>query len=158
MFSADPLNHFDYPTLDDRCFCEICVIWRSARERYDALLALVAGHARSCRCADCKAMRRSRTHYHGAVNRRDLYCELSYHAAGRPPNGDAVNPRPPAWGMHLMQWVKAEVLNPAIGAGWWEGRAPYMPLASWLNRFTAAVGAVSGMTAAAVSGIATSSI
>lgn len=123
--------HYDYPVLDASCACGICVDWRIKREEYHALLRPVEHHNRSCSCDGCKKMRKVRTVYHAAVNRRDLYSEMSWLVRDLP-QGPAV-----------MGWLaNSEMQRPDRGDGWWEGRAPYYPLAHFLSRGLTAVSAV----------------
>lgn len=140
-----PLEHADYPLLDQRCACSICIDWRDKKAIFDAALQIVISHQRTCKCAECKVMRRAGTAYHASNNRRDLYSEMSYLVGGK------------KWGHHAMRWLENEIKDPARTDGWWQGRAPYYSMASWLNRFvhsaTTAVSGLIGETAAiAVSG------
>jgi hypothetical protein len=114
--------HFDYPAIDDTCDCLLCVDWRAKRAVYAQLLSVVDNHPRSCMCGDCAAMRRVRTSYHAAVNKRDLWSEMTYLANGK------------AWGEFVLSWLGSEINDPKRGDGWWEGRAPYYSLGYWLNR------------------------
>lgn len=122
ILSSAPPQHFDYSSIDDRCDCLLCVDWRAKRAIYLQLQSIVLGHRRSCMCKDCKEMRRVRTSYHAAVNKRDLFSEMSWLAHGK------------AWGAFVMQWLNGEINRPERGDGWWEGRAPYYSMAYWLNR------------------------
>jgi hypothetical protein len=120
-------RHYDYTVLDEECQCSVCVDWRQKRDQYVILRDDVAGHNRSCMCGRCKKMRKQRTLYHAAMNRRDLFCEISFLVSAHPQ------------GSRVMVWLQREIYDPQRRDGWWEGRAPYYPLGYWLRRFEAAV-------------------
>lgn len=142
-------DHADYSLVDHNCGCGICIDWRETKGTYEAATARVVSHDRSCSCADCGAMRKLRTAYFAANNRRDLYCEISYlvtYSRDLKPYEDRA-----------MKWLSNEIAAPGRSDGWWEGRAPYYSLGYWLNKFIyAASNAVSGVgsSALAVSGVA----
>lgn len=127
MASASAQAHYNYPILDASCMCDICTDWRLKREAYLNAQAPVDRHNRSCRCDDCRLMRRVRTVYHAAVNRRDLYSEMSWLVRDLPE------------GSNVMTWLKGEMARPDRGDGWWEGRAPYYPMAHFLSRGLSAI-------------------
>lgn len=144
---ANPLlQHYDYPALDQVCTCLICVDWRKKRAVFHDAQIRVDGHDRSCMCADCKAMRSVRTAFHAADERRNLFCEVSFHASEKSlPDG-----------VRVMEWLHDELTSGRRTDGWWEGRAPYYPLSYWFMQAKKGVMsmavAVSGAIAVAVSG------
>lgn len=136
MGNLKAVDHYDYPVLDSSCACSVCTDWRIKRDAYQAALAPVVAHNRSCRCAGCRSMRSLRTVYHASVNRRDLYSEMSWLVRNEPKGPDVMT-----WLLH------SEMQRPDRGDGWWEGRAPYYPLAHFLSRgMTAITAMVTGVT------------
>lgn len=137
-----PLSHFDYEILDRLCQCDICLDFREKSAAYAAALAAVEGHRRSCKCADCRRMRKLHTAERAADERRTLYCEISWLSSRDRNLGDGC-----------MTWITAQIQDPSRGDGWWEGRSPYFSLWSWINRYgLTVVQAVSGAVAQAASG------
>lgn len=143
------LRHFDYEQLDQGCSCEVCAEWRRRRATYQAAEQLCIGHGKSCMCPDCQAMRKVRTAYHAADEKRNLYSEMSFHAGVKHLRD----------GERVMQWVREEIMSGRRTDGWWEGRAPYYPLAYWFRQaekgISTLIAAVSGSFAAIASGAAT---
>jgi hypothetical protein len=94
-------------------------------------------------------MREHARAYHASRNRREVFCEMSYHAGlGDLPNGEEA-----------MAWVYKHVTSSEISDGWWSKRAPYYPMEHWFRQAekglrTAALG-VSGTLGAIVSGAVT---
>ena len=86
-------------------------------------------------------MRKRRGLYDAAMNRRDLYISVSWHAAQRKGSGSK-----------LMIWIQREMKKPGRSEGWWSKRSPYYSTASWLLAFERSVTAVVSGVAVAVSG------
>jgi hypothetical protein len=141
MIAVPPLQHADYPNLDNECECEICVDWRQKHAAYQDAAIIVADHSRSCCCPDCLEMRKRRGLYDAAMNRRDLYISVSWHAAQRKGSGSK-----------LMIWIQREMKKPGRSEGWWSKRSPYYSTASWLLAFERSVTAMVSGVAVAVSG------
>lgn len=139
-----PLNHFDYERLDRECTCSVCMPWRASHQNYTAVLVKIESHPRSCMCEECREGYKARSEYLAHMNRRDLYCESSFHASLEPTLGPAY-----------MAWLGREMADKKTKPdGWWEIQAPALPMQAWFRRFhhhaTTAMTAVSGM----VSGMA----
>ena len=134
-----PLNHFDYEKLDKECACSVCIPWRESHRSYAAVLVRTESHRRDCMCEDCRAGYRARSEYLAHLNRRDLYCESSFHAAVEPTLGPAY-----------MEWLRQQMDDKDVRPnGWWETQAPALPMQAWFRRFhhhaTTAMAAVSGI-------------
>lgn len=148
MMRVDPLTHYDYVFVEERCSCWVCEDYRRKRDIFQRLYTAVADHHRSCMCAGCKTMRRAHTAERAADERWTLYCEMSYHAAHDPYMGERA-----------MRWIAGELVDPERGDGWWEGRAPYYSLGYWTWRFrmamarAAMVSGVTGIARAAVQAV-----
>lgn len=120
-----PLNHFDYGLLDKDCFCEVCEDWRTSLTAYNLTLTKVAEHSRDCECEECRLKFKYRSAYLSAMNRRDLYCEASFHAYHEPELGTT-----------FMDFMKTQVVeSDRMTRGWWEMRAPGLPLYRWFSMF-----------------------
>lgn len=151
MSSTAPtlLAHYDYPTLDRTCNCPVCEDWRQKERLHEEARAVVEGHGRSCMCADCKHMRELARAHHAARNRREVFCEMSYHAGlGDLPDREAA-----------MTWVYAHVMSSEMSDGWWSKRAPYYPMEHWFREAAKGIRtgalAVSGMIVSGAVTIAT---
>lgn len=131
------LNHFDYAKLDRECGCAICTPWRQARQTYGEMLAKIDTHPRDCMCDLCREGYKARSEYLVHLNRRDLYCESSFHASVEP-----------GLGAPYMDWLSKQMNDKAAKPdGWWEIQAPALPMQSWFRRFQHAVSiAASGVT------------
>lgn len=130
-FSA--LDHYTFPNLDVECTCKLCTQWRQARGVFDEAKMLTNDHTRSCMCWRCKKRRGLQQEFLAASSKRELFCELSYHAS-----------RHPAYGKHLMNWAMKEI-NQEQSNGWWATFGQSYPLSFWFARFQSAMsGLVSG--------------
>ena len=119
----DPLNHHDYWLLDTFCECEVCVEWRGKYELFKKAQELV-GQKRfeqQHRAEWQSAM----WQYIAASNRRDLYCEISFHAA----NTYAVS------GVQMMAWITEQIRDPGKTDGWWTMREVNLPIHYWILLF-----------------------
>lgn len=135
-----PLRHYQFPALDVECCCAICRSWRVEREAFDTIKALTYDHQRSCFCWRCKQRRQKQQSFLAAASKRELYCELSWHASRHAGT----------YGPVLMKWVSKEITKETDG--WWATFGQSYPLSYWLARFQSAItNVVSGL---AVSGIA----
>lgn len=128
-----PLVHFDYGILDDACMCGICVDWRTKRAFYTTSLTLVP-HSdkdrddRGCKCStQCRDSMKARSAYIAVMNRRNLYCESSWHAS---------HMKPRELGEALMSWVGAEIdTSRKRSDSWWERYGSWYPMQYWLRMF-----------------------
>lgn len=139
MSEISMLNHHDYPRLDVECCCSICTQWRSKRVEYEKLRRLVRPHSRSCFCWKCCRLRELQIEYLAIQNKRDIYCELSWHASHV------------SGGLHFMNWLQTELLTSRETPGWWAKSSPCFSLGHWVYLYKQAVTAlcsgVSGMAA-----------
>lgn len=144
-----PLAHHDYGEVDPLCLCIICVDWRNKLYFYHQTL-LTTPHGpeerddRGCLCSDaCKASMKARSAYLGALHRRNLYCESSWHAA-------SMNPK--ELGESYMKWVQGELTDrESRSDSWWERQGSCFPMAYWLTMFRQSFNeVVSGAVSAAV--------
>lgn len=115
-----PLDHHEY-RVDLECECYLCEDWRRNRDSY-FVLRTGNSHLLDCRCDPCRDRYRARTDYIAALNKRDLYCEASFHAW-----------KNPAWGSLFMNWVTSQVTM--YTSGFWEQRAPHRAMRDWLCAF-----------------------
>jgi len=131
------LDHGDYSETDTQCCCVICMEWRRHLLALQRLQAATLSHERSCHCADCRSKMKTRSSYLASLNRRDLYSESSWHAAHME---DSI-------GEKFMGWLRGVLLDRGLRSdGWWEIRAPNLPLAQWQLMFRRAEAAgVSGL-------------
>ncbi len=138
MREFPPLDHGDYAVLDIECSCSICTEWRKTRKRYYSFTPnawkkvcrgeLVVNHSRACTCKVCldPKYKKSRTAYLGATERRNLYCESSWHAESNPV----------LLGELYLSWLKDTLADRETRSdGWWEGRSPYLPIQYWITQF-----------------------
>jgi hypothetical protein len=132
-----PLDHHDYGVIDDVCSCAICVNWRTKLLFYQTSLTKVPHSPeerddRGCACSpECKASIKARSAYLGALHRRNLYCESSWHAA-------AMEPK--ELGEEYMRWLNQEIENRKSRTdGWWEKQGSCFPMAYWLTMFRQSV-------------------
>lgn len=119
-----PMEHFVYPILDVECGCAVCQEWRSQRDTFDELKRQTLSHDRSCRCWRCQKRRQHQQSFLAAAAKRELYSEMSYHAANHP-----------SYGPTLMNWVEKEISDNDETDGWWATLAQAYPLSYWFGRF-----------------------
>jgi len=138
-----PLEHHDYRVLDAECICHVCVPWRERHRALQEQQLKTQDHDISCACEECRIKVQRRTAYLAAMNKRDLYCEASWHAQllTRNNNVFTVTVSDPVSGFALvfMNWLGGE-LN-TRNDSWWEIRGLLLPLSHWFNRFSHAAAA-----------------
>lgn len=132
-----PLDHFDYGFLDRECICDICTTWRSKRVHLDSFgipdsrslpgAVYNSGETFSGRKVGYDPIARewikARSAFLGWNNRRELYCESSWHASREEDKQRALR---------FMTWLRSVIMNPdAHTDGWWEVRAITIPLGYW---------------------------
>lgn len=118
----DAVNHYDYTVVDESCPCVICGIWREKRDIYLSLgMVQKTQHFKHVD----KAWRDALYALTAVTNRRELYCEMSFHAAHTYPVS----------GAQLMAWVATMVSNPELTDGWWVHRSPGFSLEYWIQQF-----------------------
>lgn len=129
----DPLNHSEYSEIDKSCLCAVCANWRASLDAYlDAQNCTGLKEGRPKRGSemrserDVKAMMSRRSVYMAAVNRREVYCEISWHAV-RMSNG-----------ADIMSWLKEQLA--ARSDNWWEISAPQMTIGEWMAAYYRARG------------------
>lgn len=122
------LNHYVYPVLDVECNCAMCRTWRLERDSFDDLKRQTLSHNRSCMCWRCQKRRQHQQSFLAAAAKRELYSEMSYHAANHP-----------SYGPQLMNWVSTEIENDVETDGWWATLAQAYPLSYWFGRFQSSV-------------------
>jgi hypothetical protein len=134
-----PLNHHEFPRVDIECTCNLCSDWREKRVEYETIRKFVYNHSKSCFCWKCCKCRELQLKYLAAQNKRDVYCELSWHFSKHP-----AGPR-------FMGWLENELLTSEETDGWWSKTAPIYSLSHWVYLFkeslAAAVTGVSGVAA-----------
>jgi hypothetical protein len=122
MRQFPPLDHYDYGDLDAQCICMVCLEWRTQLSRLQSLQERITHHGKACKCALCTQAMKARSAYLAALNRRDLYCESSWHASEMLPR----------LGEHFMQWLGGQLADRrARDDRWWENWAPHLPIAYW---------------------------
>jgi hypothetical protein len=124
MISYPPLEHYDYPSLDVACCCQLCTDWRHQRDFFDEMKRLTWTHNRSCMCWRCRKRREHQNNFLAAASRRELYCEMSFHAS-----------RHPNYGPKLMTWVSRELAESTETNGWWSTLAQAYSLSFWFSKF-----------------------
>lgn len=117
----NPLQHADYSVIDGDCACPICTDWRAKAFNINLALSSTHGHARNCYCDSCKKMRSARSAYLASLNRRDFYCELSWHAS-HSPSGQAI-----------MAWANQQIVEHTDN--WWYIQGCHLTLGYWLSQF-----------------------
>lgn len=133
-----PLNHFDYNVLDKFCTCSLCVEHRETLDVYLKHLNSIKDHDDSCRCDPCKQKYKLRSATIAVTNRRDLYCESSFHANIEPDLG-----------LGYMRWIGEQVKAGFQSIGWWEHTAHDRSMGFWFNKFHAVSGTVLAVSGAA---------
>jgi len=121
--SDSRLEHHDYPRLDVECCCRICKEWRERRVEYESLRRFVNHHSRSCFCWKCCRTRELQIEYLAVQNKRDVYCELSWHASKH--NNGSV----------MMKWLEKELMESDLSDGWWAKTSPVFSLGHWVWLF-----------------------
>ena len=142
MTAFSPIEHYNYPVLDVQCCCTLCTQWRRQRELFDEIKAVTFDHNRSCMCWRCRRRRQLQQGFLATSARRELYCELSWHAS-RHAN---------TYGPQLMSWAAEEIKNWPETDGWWATISQALALSYWLSRFQSS-GVVSGSAAWPASGM-----
>lgn len=123
-----PLNHYVYPVLDVECCCWICSEWRRQRDLFDDMKRLTLTHTRSCMCWRCRKRREHQNSFLAAASRRELYSEMSFHAAHNK-----------SYGPVLMNWISRELAESTETDGWWSTLAQAYSLSLWFSKFQGAV-------------------
>lgn len=125
----EPLNHYDYSVLDRECSCDICQEWRAALYRFQSKQRQHLGRDNAFGTnmhpgyAPADVLD-ARSIYIAARERRDLYCECSWHSE-KEPHGES-----------FMEWLRGVLYDrKAHTDGWWESRAPDLPIAYWFLMF-----------------------
>lgn len=136
MSEHSTLEHFDYVRIDVECTCSICTEWRQTRIEFESMKRLIKNHDRSCFCWKCCRVRELQIHYLAIQSKRDIYCEMSWHASKAPKTGGK-----------LMEWLEKELLTSDETPGWWAKISPCFSLGHWLWKFQVASLSVSGITA-----------
>lgn len=123
-FRFDPLNHFDYALVDTFCECRLCLEWRAKQgvfaERQTAL-----GRLHKVWAEADDTWRDAMYQYTAVTNRRDLYCEMSFHAAHTYPMS----------GQAIMAWIAGVIDDPGKTDGWWIMREVNLPIHYWVLQF-----------------------
>jgi hypothetical protein len=120
----EPLEHYSYPQLDVECSCNLCTDWRQHRDLFDEMKRLTWTHNRSCMCWRCRKRREYQNKFIAAASRRELYCEMSFHAS-----------RHPSYGPRLMAWVSRELAENTETNGWWSTLGQAYSLTFWFSKF-----------------------
>ena len=128
MSEFSPLNHYVYPVLDVECTCSLCSVWRTQRDAFDEIKTITFNHQRSCMCWRCRRRRQLQQGFLAAASKRELYCEMSWHASRHPKS----------YGPQLMDWVRNEIVTNSESAGWWATFGQAYPISYWLARFQSA--------------------
>lgn len=135
MSNISPLNHFEYALLDIECTCNICTNWRDKRMAYEQMKRLVKTHSMSCFCWRCCKARELHTQCSAMQNKRDIYCEVSWHLSlSKVPNGK-----------NFMKNLEQELIKSEESVGWWAKIAPCMSIDHWLWVFSTGTPQVSGI-------------
>ena len=112
------LEHYNYTEIDADCSCALCEEWRTKREVVERI------GAHFTRIGWTKEKASARLAYFAVTNRRDLYCESSFHAAKN------------WWGTLFMGWLKDIAIEVDYADRcWWERDAPRLPLEWWFRQF-----------------------
>lgn len=122
------LSHYNYPQLDIECCCDLCSVWRQQRNLFDEMKRLTWMHNRSCMCWRCRKRREYQNNFLAAAARRELFCEMSFHAS-----------RHPSYGPKLMTWVSRELSENTETNGWWATFAQAYSLSFWFSKFQASL-------------------
>jgi hypothetical protein len=136
-----PLEHSDYTHIDEDCLCRVCVDWRQKFETIKVALETTMGHKRNCYCDRCRSMRKAKAAYLAALNRRDFYCEMSWHA-GHNTSGVALK---------MMEWVEEQL--DLRSDGWWYVQSSRMMIGDWLDKFGGVCSGAANAFAMATSGM-----
>lgn len=124
MKAYPPLDHSDYSVVDLECNCSICTEWRHRFEQAQVAIAQTYGHERDCYCADCCEMRKLHGSYHASNNRRDLYCEIAFHAIDHPNSDD------------MMTWIEKVICDSRkYTEAWWYSESPKVRIDVWLGAY-----------------------
>lgn len=140
MSELHPLAHYEYPKVDIECTCNLCENWRLWRNQYDKYKVLTSDHIRSCFCWRCCRRREAQQHFLAMASQRELYCEMSYHAAQHAKT----------YGPHLMVWMSHELKNNEASVGWWATIAQTRTLVYWFMRFQASSFCPSGLASGVI--------
>lgn len=120
----DPLNHYDYWLINTFCECQLCLEWRLAREAF-AVEQKKTGRLQDMFGHTTAEWRESMMVYTAISLKRDLYCEMSFHAAYTYS----------ASGREIMEWVAAAIADPKRTPGWWTHRGVGLSIDYWVFAF-----------------------
>jgi hypothetical protein len=145
----ESLEHHDYEVLDQYCLCGVCVDWRKTQTDYRYSLLGTEQHASNvCGCSKCVRRRKAWVAYLAAGNRRDAYCEMSWHAARYEdePLSARNNNRVPGVGQRLMAWMGSQLKDrSAYSEVWWWHDSHERTIGEWLSSFNLSLSGVGGI-------------
>ena len=132
--AVSPEDH--YNMLDEGlCGCSACADWDLRRlEFLRATKLLPKDHKWTvCACSVCRFVGRFQLNLLAAANRRDLLIEMSFHARYHSHHGKLI-----------MDWLAAEMRNPAYTINWCAQEMSRYPMERWLQRCELAVSGLVG--------------
>lgn len=136
-----PLNHYDYGVLDEFCACPVCQDWRQKQITFMSFVQATWKHQLGCKCDGCQGKMRTRSLHLAALNRRDLYCEASWHASQITDTTSAfdrcMSQMGSGLGLHFMTWLRGQFCEKP--EGWWVITAPYRAISDWIDDFSLAL-------------------
>jgi hypothetical protein len=126
------LGHFPMLETDD-CGCDLCADWSLRRDELRRAEPFVPdGHRyHTCDCRGCAFVKRFWLNLKAAENRRDLLIGASFHAYHNS-----------GYGLQVMDWFVAEILQPERTTNWWALEGGRYPLSRWLRRCEMQLGPV----------------
>jgi hypothetical protein len=128
-FSAELLDHFDYPDLDEKlCPCTLCLKMRALNAYLAEAVTATSEHKGMCACDECKERGKRARAALAWSNRRDTYSEMSFLVQDK------------TWRTSLLRWLFAEVTKPRADPSltgrsdhWWIYEAEQKSLAEWIE-------------------------
>jgi hypothetical protein len=150
MLMADrpTADHYDYELNEVVCRCRLCTDYQQAKTAYETVKQQRGRHHRFCRCEACTAAKSRFVDYLAALNRLEIYSEMSYVLSSAP--------RPHPLSGVCLDWTYNKILDPDYrGLTWWALSSDRRTLRSWIDDFQKDWGARNGLPATvwAVSGL-----
>jgi hypothetical protein len=130
MLMADrpTADHYDYEVNEVVCRCRLCTDYQQAKTAYETVKQQRGRHHRFCRCEACTAAKSRFVDYLAALNRLEIYSEMSYVLASAP--------RQHPLSGECLQWAYTKILDPDYrGLTWWALSSDRRTLRSWIDDF-----------------------
>ena len=122
-----PVAHYNYDELEDDCHCPLCESYRESVKHLMECRRMTRRHPVTCTCWTCNNKRQAALDAVVAINKRDLYSELSYLTSGH------------KLGATFLRWIYDRITDENFRSPqWWATDVNRIALKSWMDTWQAA--------------------